>query len=62
MTSVRPVTPLASEVRPRLRLPASEPAPAAVTMTLAEVPAAIAAGLVTPRTAPAVAATTSLSW
>ena len=60
---VRPLTPLASEVRPRVRLPASEPAATAVTPTLPAAPAAMAAGLVTETAAlAAVAATRRESW
>ena len=63
-TSDRPAKPLALEVRPRLRLPASEPAAAAVTTTLAELPATIeAVAPVRPReTFEAVVARSSLSW
>ena len=64
VTLVRPVTPSAFEVRPRVRLPASEPAAAAVTTTLAELPATIeAVAPVRPReTFEAVVARSSLSW
>ena len=63
VTFDRPATPLASEVKPRARLPASEPAAATVTATSAEAPAAIAAGATKPRRAlPLPAVTTRLSW
>ena len=51
------------EVRPSVTLPVSVPAAAAVTPTVAELPAAITAGLVTVTAALiALAATRSLSW
>ena len=64
VTLVRPARPLAFEVRPRVRLPASEPAAAAVTTTLAESPATIeAVAPVRVREADeAVVARSRLSW
>ena len=60
---VRPVRPLAFEVRATATVPSSTPAAAAVTATLPAAPAAIRAGLAKASLAFAeVAATSRLSW